>query len=782
MKKLFMMAALVMALIFAGCDQPTDGDTGKEDANKITFTIKNESSYDLSAVKWSNVSFASNNADLLKAASSTKDVAEDAAGYINFTRNDIGIELRTERTYSQSESLVTITNNTLVLEVGNESNRGTLSNISLLPRLAVERNSLQVAQNDVVNTGESTISIVKQIPFIIKNTGKGTLTFTGNAPVKSSDPAFTVVQPSGSEIAPNASLNFTLNFTPTEKKTYTTTVTITSNDKAGNFTFTVSGSGVAPKPIINIFYNNAEIPQDGTIDRGEVFLTQSKAAEITVRNSGAVVLTLDINAITITGTNAAAFSLATPPSQNISSGNESKFSIQCAPAKTGENSAIVTIPTNDPSKNPAVFHIKVTGVQEYPILELKNNETVIANNTGVVDFGTVEIGTNTTQTFTIKNTGKINLNLTGTQAVESSKPSVFSISTQPAQTTVIPNETVQFTLRYTPQTEGEEEGTITISNDSQNIQYRFTVKGTAHIKRPQIKIFNGDTEIIQNATLDLGAVILTRSATATITVKNVGDAALTLDASAISITGADAAAFSLVTLPGPNISVGSAGTSFSIGCAPIKSGENNAIISIPTNDPARNPTLFYIKVNGTGAYPPDNVAASGQSASSALITWTAVSGASGYYVYRSSTAGGQYTKINTAGITGTSYTNTGLSAGLTYYYCVSAYTGSGEGVMSAPVSATTYQRSTISVTLPVSGDVTPPQNLSIPKGETRVLQVSGATGTYQWYLNGSLISGATAAGYNLATAAMEAGVYEFMVVVTSADGKRSGSCRVRITN
>lgn len=41
----------------------------------------------------------------------------------------------------------------------------------------------------------------------------------------------------------------------------------------------------------------------------------------------------------------------------------------------------------------------------------------------------------------------------------------------------------------------------------------------------------------------------------------------------------------------------------------------------------------------------------------------------GYNLYRSSTSGGPYTKLNTTGvITGLSYTDSAVSAGLTYYY------------------------------------------------------------------------------------------------------------------
>ena len=53
------------------------------------------------------------------------------------------------------------------------------------------------------------------------------------------------------------------------------------------------------------------------------------------------------------------------------------------------------------------------------------------------------------------------------------------------------------------------------------------------------------------------------------------------------------------------------------------------------------------------------------------LVWTASSGAVSYKVKRGTTSGGSYTTIAT-GITATSYTDTGLTNGTTYYYVVSA--------------------------------------------------------------------------------------------------------------
>jgi fibronectin type 3 domain-containing protein len=61
----------------------------------------------------------------------------------------------------------------------------------------------------------------------------------------------------------------------------------------------------------------------------------------------------------------------------------------------------------------------------------------------------------------------------------------------------------------------------------------------------------------------------------------------------------------------------------------------------------------------------------------------------GYNVYRSSTSGGTYTQLNGSLVTGTSYVNSGLTSGSTWFYRITAVdTSSNESAVSATVSAT----------------------------------------------------------------------------------------------
>ncbi|TVX98979.1 fibronectin type III domain-containing protein [Paenibacillus cremeus] len=83
------------------------------------------------------------------------------------------------------------------------------------------------------------------------------------------------------------------------------------------------------------------------------------------------------------------------------------------------------------------------------------------------------------------------------------------------------------------------------------------------------------------------------------------------------------------------------------------------------------------------------------------VSWSAVSGATSYNVKRS--MNGQNFTTVAAGVTATSYSNTGLTNGTTYYYVVTAVNLDGESVNSAVVSAAPTPVDASSPTLSKSG-------------------------------------------------------------------------------
>jgi len=84
---------------------------------------------------------------------------------------------------------------------------------------------------------------------------------------------------------------------------------------------------------------------------------------------------------------------------------------------------------------------------------------------------------------------------------------------------------------------------------------------------------------------------------------------------------------------------------------------------------------------------PTGLTVTGKTANSVTLSWSAVSGATTYYIYRSTSATGTYTAVMTSNTT--SSTITGLTSGTTYYFKVAVYDSAGTGAQSSSVSATT---------------------------------------------------------------------------------------------
>jgi hypothetical protein len=72
---------------------------------------------------------------------------------------------------------------------------------------------------------------------------------------------------------------------------------------------------------------------------------------------------------------------------------------------------------------------------------------------------------------------------------------------------------------------------------------------------------------------------------------------------------------------------------------------------------------------------------------------------------------------------------------------------------------------------------------TVAKGQNCNITAAGTWQSYQWYVDGTLVSGQTSSTYIFTTTARAAGIYTVTLVVTdAAGGRRSASCRVTVTN
>jgi hypothetical protein len=105
--------------------------------------------------------------------------------------------------------------------------------------------------------------------------------------------------------------------------------------------------------------------------------------------------------------------------------------------------------------------------------------------------------------------------------------------------------------------------------------------------------------------------------------------------------------------------------------------------------------LFDAAIAWATIAPPPPAAPTGLTATAGdtqvSLTWNTVAGAASYTIKRSTTSGGPYTTIQ-SNVTTTSFTNTGLTNGTTYYYVVSAVNTQGESANSSQVSGVPAQQ------------------------------------------------------------------------------------------
>ena len=128
------------------------------------------------------------------------------------------------------------------------------------------------------------------------------------------------------------------------------------------------------------------------------------------------------------------------------------------------------------------------------------------------------------------------------------------------------------------------------------------------------------------------------------------------------------------------------GASFSIGYA-LANGYYTGTVTATDAGTARTSAPCNIAQFLVGPVPaiapPANLAVSARTASSISLTWSAVSGATGYNVYRNGA------KVTATPITTTSYNSTGLAASTTYTFQASSVGSGGESALSTAVSGTT---------------------------------------------------------------------------------------------
>jgi fibronectin type 3 domain-containing protein len=185
--------------------------------------------------------------------------------------------------------------------------------------------------------------------------------------------------------------------------------------------------------------------------------------------------------------------------------------------------------------------------------------------------------------------------------------------------------------------------------------------------------------------------------------------------------------------------------------------------------------------NGAGGGSNAPFAPTGLTASAANaqvnLTWNASSGATAYYLKRSTTSGGPYTQ--TATPTATSYADNSVTNGTKYYYVVSAYNSYGQSANSAEVNATPMAP-------PPPGA---PAGLQAIAGNTQVsLNWTASTGAMSYHVKRSTTNGGPYTQVSAPTAAnftdtglTNGTIYYYVVSALNSAGESANSSQASAT-
>lgn len=223
------------------------------------------------------------------------------------------------------------------------------------------------------------------------------------------------------------------------------------------------------------------------------------------------------------------------------------------------------------------------------------NGTVNVLTGGSINFGSVQVGSGVNRTITIRNTGTAALSLTPPTAED--MPAGYSIVTNLGSTSLAAGASTTMTVRFTPTATGTTAGALTLlSNDADEGSFVINFTGSATpAPAPEIGVFNGTVAVSSGGTIGWGNVQVSKFLNKTITIKNTGNAALTI----VRPTAADMpAGFSIVTnFTSTSIAAGGTGT-ITVRYTPTAVGPTSGTLTLVSSDSDEG--SYVLNLTGTG--------------------------------------------------------------------------------------------------------------------------------------------------------------------------------------
>src|SRR3984885_3843169 len=366
---------------------------------------------------------------------------------------------------------------------------------------------------------------------------------------------------------------------------------------------------------------------------GSVAVGSEATQTIKLENTGSGAIA--ISKVAFSGTGISVSGVTAP--MTLDGGKSASLTVTYKPTSPTTLTGSVTV-TSNASDSSMVIGINGTATS-----------STLAATPSSFSFGSVVVGSDTTQTIRLQNIG------TSEVKISSLTPSVANVTisgiTLPAN--LAPGTSATLTAAYKPTAAGGVSGKITVTSTAVGSPTIIDLSGTAAA---------ASIQLTPSATsLSFGDVTVGSSGTNEVTVKSTGNTNASISKVAISGTG-----FVLGSSVASVILDPSQSETYTVHFDPTAAGSVTGTLTITSN--AAN-SQMKISLSGSGA-----VAATKHTV--ALAWDRSSSTVNGYYVYRGTKPSGPYTQLNSTPEANPSYSDGSVSNGEVYYYYVTAVNSS----------------------------------------------------------------------------------------------------------
>lgn len=407
-----------------------------------------------------------------------------------------------------------------------------------------------------VNFGSLSVGNNATQTLTFTNTGTGTVNIQS---ANISGTGFSAVGGSPlSAILVGQSGTIQIQFAPPSVGAVTGTLSIVSD--AANSPLTISLTGTGTQPGLTI--------SPASLNFGNVTVGQSSTQAVQLTNSGNV--NVVVNLATLTGSGFTMSGLSLPAT--LTGGQSLSFSVRFAPTVGGGVAGNINFTDNAPG-SPQTLSITGSGVAP--------NQTLIASP-GSFAFGNVAVGSTSSQTITLSNSGLASVTISSASATGTG----FALTGLAAPTTIQPGQSTTFTAQFTPTATGNTVGTISVNSNASNPSLTIPLTGIGTQGRLSAS----------PASINFGNLITGAYESVGVTLTNTGTANVLISAASSSGPG-----FSFIAPATPvTLNPGQA-FSFTARFAPTSAGNANGNISIASNAPN---SPLGITLSGVGTAPP----------------------------------------------------------------------------------------------------------------------------------------------------------------------------------